>query len=543
MKKITLPIILLFLFFNMCFAQSNVGFVHDINGFPLNGYYDPFTYAPEEAIFTVHNSDSYEVGYYYDANGQKINGLIKFDGKEVLFKENSKSKKAKLYPGDILQLVIGVDSFVAINNFYIKKTVTKNYEFVKYITEYDGLTFMKHYRFSSAMGQAYADQSPIIETFLVKHKDSLVWDNFHNNKHLEKRALKYFGHLPFLKEIIINSEYLDEDIISIIKMAEYEHMRKNAEPIFYDKYWQEIKTKNDAKYYANIVNREDSIWTFEYFDNATKLYSVDYSSFYPNVKSGQFVAYHSNGKTRQVAEYKSNKPQEVKLYNKEGKLTTHYKYEPYENIQTGETEYKLKYVFAADASGKNIFEEPGTGSTKTYDDINKITYHSMFEEGELVKFYRVDEKDTLFQITDPEYNFKIKALNKSFNYYISEFYIDSALLENAQGTILVSLIIDDKGYLSKCKLLNELHPELDKLVSDFFIGDATTAAYSNHKFKPYKVDRKKRFCEVIIPVEFGINKFYRKPAQYYHHNNTFWMQHQQWHQQTIDNIKVPTFPK
>src|SRR5690606_7052395 len=116
--------------------------------------------------------------------------------------------------------------------------------------EFNGYTFAKHYHFTSSAAQQYAMQAPIIETFLVKHNDSLTWDNFPDNNKFKERALNYFSHIPYLRNKISTGEYGNKDILSAIKMAEYFDKYNKSKPIFYDKYWQEIRGFNKAVYSA-----------------------------------------------------------------------------------------------------------------------------------------------------------------------------------------------------------------------------------------------------------------------------------------------------
>ena len=111
-----------------------------------------------------------------------------------------------------------------------------------------------------------------------------------------------------------------------------------------------------------------------------------------------------------------------------------------------------------------------------------------------------------------------------------------ALSVNAQGQILVSFVIDNKGYMVDYAILNSIHPQLDRLVKGFISQKLSESAMTRHKFKPYKKDKTKRFCEFVIPFRFSINRFYRQ-ANYYYDNNLWQMQMYQ--QQMINNYTAP----
>src|SRR5690554_5769227 len=101
-------------------AQIPVGVKYDVNGIPLNGHFDPIIYSPDKKISRVHNSDSYENGYYYDSLGSKIAGLIKFENDNILFKKKEEDSRIKIKPDEIKYFVIGVDSFFVVDKFYFK---------------------------------------------------------------------------------------------------------------------------------------------------------------------------------------------------------------------------------------------------------------------------------------------------------------------------------------------------------------------------------------------------------------------------------------
>jgi hypothetical protein len=145
MNKTYLLSFTLLLITKLTFTQIPIGLKIDCSGYAFNGYFDPLTYSPENKITKVHNSDSYEIGYYFDNQGNKIEGLIKFENDQIFFKKFANEPLEKLRPDFIKNFVIGVDSFFAITNFYYKNKLKTKPEYVQYITEFNGLTFVKHY--------------------------------------------------------------------------------------------------------------------------------------------------------------------------------------------------------------------------------------------------------------------------------------------------------------------------------------------------------------------------------------------------------------
>ncbi len=523
-------ILLTFLMLVKCVdAQEPIGVKYDVNGMPFNGYFDPIIYAPKKKIMKVHNSGSYETGYYYDESGRKISGKIKFQDTKIWFKKGEDKDTHEMIPEMASSFVIGVDSFFTISKYYYKNSPQYTPIYVQYISEFSGYTVAKHYHFRPI---TISGQKEIVESFIIKSEPQYIWNNFPKNKKFKERALKYFAHIPYLKDKISSGDYDSKDMMSIVKMAEYYEKYKSSTPIFYDKYWQEIRDIKDAEYRAEITDKKDSIWTFEYYKNKTKLYKVNYSSFYPNIKNGDFIAYYPNGKERQRVSFLENKPKEVKVFTDKGILSLHYQIT--ENDSPKNNNIDIKYIVVNDSLGNNILKGQEKASLDIFDAQNNNHFVATFANHKLIHLYRMYKNDTLFQIVNPNYNFKIKSLQKRFGYFISEQKYDETLSEGAQGTVLLTLIVNPKGYVIEASALNKIHPEIDKLMEGFISHKLLEGADFRHKFKPYKKGKKKQYCELVIPFEFIINKFYREPA-YYNHFYFF----QQMNQQMNNTYTVP----
>lgn len=542
MRK-TLFFVVSLMIMKLSFAQVPLGIKHDVNGMPLNGYHDPMTYSPKKRLLNIHNLDSYETGYYYDASGNKVEGLIKFKNSKIFFKEEKGEARTKITPGEVNHFVIGVDSFMVIKDYYFKNRIRHEPVFVQYITEFDGYRFAKHYHFKSGFSQG-AGAIPVIETYLVRGEQNVAWDNFPDNKNFQKKALIYFGHIPHLKEKLSSDDFDPKDMLSVIKMAEYYQKYDNEEPIWYDKYWQEVRKEKDAEYKANIRSRSHSQWTFDYYKDSLKLYQANYSSFFPHEKNGPFTSYYPNGQKRQVISYDDNKPKRVSNYNQSGVLIDDYLIIEHTNDYNEKVDVDIKYIAVNDSLGNNILNSKGKSTIDRTDELTGNIYTSVFEGDQLKTCYRMNGKDSIFQIVNPDYKFKIKPLETKFEFYLPQCNLNQAIRDNAQGTILVSLLIDWQGYVVETTVLNHIHPEIDEFVESFLEKSLSKNAEFRLKFKPFKRYKQKRFCEVVLPIEFGIDRFYRPAVNYYHFNHSNWFfQNQMMNQhRMMNNFKPPKMP-
>lgn len=531
---------LLILSAGVSYAQIPVGFVHDLNGMPFDGYFDLLAYSPEKQLSKIRGSiDAYETGYYYNKAGDKIKGLIKFQGRNFYFKTKGKLLAADISPKQTRSFVLALDSFVVIKNFYFKNKLRKREDFAQYISSFDGKTFLKHYRVNY-----YAREEPIKETFLLKKTGGAVWENFPKGKKFKDYIAKNFSHIPLLNERVRSGRYEDKDAFSIIKMDEYYSKYKNAAPIFYNKHWEEVRHKKDAKYLAKIVHLKDSIWTFDYYEKDKKIYQINYSSFYPNVKNGEFTCYYPNGAARKIMQYKNDVLKEVKLFDEESNLKTHYKVSEIKK-KSAKDKYFIKYVAVNDSLGNNILKKGGRVSLTSYDKFSGHHYTAVYENDKKVAFYRLSGSDTIFQatnfqITNKGYQFKIQPLQNKFNRFLSEKKYLDALKKSTQGMLLVFFLVDNQGVTIKSKILNKIDPEIDKLVNIFIHKEIKTQTNTfGYKFKLHKKENTESAYEFVLPIVFGTNRFYRKQYNWWWWHQWWW--NEWWHHQHINPV-IPLQP-
>lgn len=475
---------------NIAFSQVEVGYQFDVNGQPFHGYYDFFTYMPDKTLSTTYVSNAYEIGFIYDSLGNKTKGLLHFDKGVIYFKSSNEAKKIKYDPGKINAFVMGVDSFFIASNFESNYNYDEGNEFIQYISEFDGLVFAVQYEYASN----------IAETYIVKSKENDKWEYLPNrnlNKKNREILLKYFGHIPELTDKINDKSNTGEDIMLLIRTAEYNAKRKNADLIYFDKYWSEISKSQNAKYYARITNIVDSNKTFEYYFDSVKLYTANYSSFSPNIKNGQFISYYPDGNTRQIIEYKNNEPKQVYNYTENGLLSNYYKYVKVTHPVTAKLYSDIEYISVYDSNGINLIDSSNKFSISQYDSINKYWYTHNFYKKKLVSSYRLSNNDTIYRITSPINDIKIKSLQNKFEKYLRDKNYLDAISENAQGTLLLQCLINKDGFLVEYKFLNSIHPQIDSLTKEFIQQTRLSNSEYKYDFDVYKRNNKKQLYEVV----------------------------------------------
>lgn len=521
-------------------AQIPVGHKFDINGIPFNGFYDRLSYSPKNKLSISLKSGDFEPGHYYDLKNNKVRGYIKYENDKIWYKKTRSELKTMIKPEDLKSLVLGADSFFVISNFYFKRRLKDKPEFVQFLTEINGVTFVQHYHFSSAAGQQYGGRAPIIKSVLARNENDSVWDNFFK----EKFKLNVEKYLVIPEEITKNIESQkskSSDMPAIIKAAEYLKKYKSKESIYFNKFLQETNVEEKDGYSAVIVDIKEGHWVLDYYKDGVKLYRVSYSSFSPNIKDGPMLCFYSNGTIRQEIQYVSNIPKQFKVYNNKGLLLNQYNHEELTDRVSDITRITNQYVHIGDSNGVNMKDTSKIVDQILFDEKMKTKYTRSFFVDRIFESRWVLNGKKIYQVTNPNFDLKIQPLVRKLNYYLSDLKFDRALSVNAEGIILVTVVANEKGYIIKSEILNKLHPELDKTISDFVEEYLSPSGDESHRFKPLRINGKKECVEFVIPFEFSVNRFYRNSVQFnYYHNMNWFMMH---NIHNMNNLALPPTPK
>lgn len=541
--KTVLSFLFLYLLINLCHAQNPVGYFYDVDNTPIDGFIDDIAYSPKTSLILTHNSVSFEYGSYYTLSGEKVDGMIKFENKKFWYKPDKASVKEKIRPVEVQSILVGIDSFFITQNFNVERPVSgaalrTKPEPVQFIAKVGNYIFAKHYNFSSGMSQSYAGTASIIETYLVKKIEENKWTSFPKRADAFKKvATKYFSHIPYLLAQIEDEELDENDMMTLIKTSEYFDKFNNKEVIKLDRYWQETNKQEHTKFTAKIISVEDSVWTLDYYAGDTKLATAQYTSFYPYRKDGMFKWYFASGSERKSVLYKNDNPKAVKLYAENGQLLQHYK------RVKNEVEDKNQIVYLAynDNQGNSLLDDSGTGIATIEDQVFDRQIVKEIKNFKIQKSYIKKGSKIIHQLTDSKLKFKFRPLEKRFNLHSAEVDLEDAAEYNVQGVILIYLEIGTDGYASNFKVLNQLHPKLDMVAISFLNQTIGASASFRQKFKPIKINKEKIAYELVIPITFGINRFYRQ--QYTPYYDPFWMQHQNMmFQNNFQHISPPPMP-
>ena len=514
-------------------AQIQIGYYHDLDKLPIHDLIDPFQYSPDKKISITHYSDSYEQGKVYFTDGTINEGLIKFENKKIWFKKSKIDVKLKIKPEETVGLTIGLDSFFVATNFkverYLASQVQEKPQFMQYLTSFAGKVFAKHYFFPSG----FFGDTQLIETYLVREDGDTHWKSFPKNKGPFKNlAVSIFGHIPYLKEQIEDQSIDWGDMMTLIKSAEYFEKLKNEEPIYFDPYWNETDVTN-ASYQANIRSLEnDSIWIIDYYKDSSRIYRARYYSLFPNKKHGLFETFDALGNTIFSIEYDKNDIKETTISFKGGRI--HYSYQLQEMSPTYKPYTLATYEKVFSPEGKSLRQ-----NGKWTEEVmwSQGTFTNLYDGNRLIQSYREEDGRKVYQIIDPKYKFQIKKLQGHLNAFFEENDFSEAAANQVQGTYFITLMISDRGEIVSYNLHNNLHGKLDSDIESWTKKDLEGS--ESLKFKPYKVDKKKVYAEFMVPIQFSIHKFYRKPSNYYYD----WHFHQMmFQQQMMQPMNLPPPP-
>lgn len=92
-----------------------------------------------------------------------------------------------------------------------------------------------------------------------------------------------------------------------------------------------------------------------------------------------------------------------------------------------------------------------------------------------------------------------------------------------EGTYLIRFLTSEKGNVIKAERLNSIYNVLDQRIDNFLRDHALL----NFKFNVYKVNGENVNTEMVIPLSFSVDRFYRRPSRYYFDHGLHMMMMQQ----------------
>ena len=505
-----------------------IGCFVDYNKKIINGYYD-FDYGPKTALNVSYSAnENFAKGYYFDKDGLRINGLLKYSqsDRELKFKLDDNDIEKSIKAEESRGYIIGIDTFSVVKNVVIiglfGEKMSNKSEFAENIENVAGIKF---YKFSAdgSNGVSYAK-------YLVKNNEASDFVTFPSGSgKFKKFAVDIFGSDPILKSNFENGKYGESDVPSIIKIFKYRKLYDKGQNILFNSVRDETNSADESSYYSKIESVQDSVFhLIHFFKDGLKIYDGNFTSFYPHRKQDDFSFYYPNGGVRRMLSYKNNKPKEAIDFFENGK--TH---RIYDILEYGTIIYREVY----NEDNVNILDKNGNGNESFLDRVSgkKITYD--YENKKLKSVYFIDSNgEKIYQLC--ENNAEIKKFN-SLQKSIKEklIYPLESVQNDNHGHVLVKCIVEPTGLVSDVSLIKGLDSDCDKVTLDF-LSCFKTEIY----WKPGKVDGKSVKQEIILPIDFSINNTSSYRNNYYNFwfiNNMMMQQQMMIQQQQI--MRAPSF--
>ena len=524
MKKLLLLGLFLSTHFSV-FSQIPVGHYYDVNGTPMHGYFDPLEYAPEEMVNLKYERFNFYKGHYYDRQGMKHEGFLKFNYENFYFKEEkSSNKEKKIKTRDFKSFVINNDSFFV---FSISATIKVG----QYISSANGYTFVKQYGKVSAMSTEHTS------TFYAYKEDKKIWYQVPSStKGFREAASTYFDNIPLIKERLENKEFDYYDFYSLIKMSKYYEYYLNNQAIYFNEKWIEVTDKEIATYEASITSVKDSVWSLEYKKKGKLLYEGEVTRFMPLRFHNEFTSYYENGNLRKKTIYKDGKVKEVTTYYPNGEV--HYNYNEFEiknNLNGRRFSKKMRtYNLANDINGINILASDNKGTEEYKDDLSGNDYIKYFQMGQLQYAYREENGSKIYSFSDLESEVKINRLSNFISKINMSYFLDEIEV-GVSDILLVKVVIDEDGRIESFNFLNEIDDYVSKKVEQIFLDFKERKKFSEYELPTGDIVK----YEVLIPININISSFNDITSPFknwYYHN--MWMQNHMMNNMPL-NIQAP----
>jgi hypothetical protein len=506
------PLIFGLLLFQLFIAQAqiNVGPRIDVGGMFLGNVISPIFYNPKKAVECTNPLFKSGKGYYYNASNKKNEGILSIhNGKIVYFRENNNSDLQKLELDDIRSFVIEKDSFLIHEE---DKLISKKIILQAFMT-IDGDEFA-HTPFKKSS----TNWNSLEIEFYVKNRNSTKYTAVRKKsggfiKDIAPLTKKY----PFVYYKVVGRHWEYQSLYKILKYIEYIKKYKTKGRIFFDSNLVETNDQENALYYAYITKYKNGEFIMEFFDRSNiKKVKANFYEIFPNKLDGQVLNYYPNGKVASLHLFKKHEAKKKNLMliiNKEDledhKLVLQQTYYPNgkhktKAIVSTANDQKFKIVKFNDSEGNNLLDKSYTGEFTIFDSLWNTNYFFTIKNGYLKESYRVVNGIKVYQAITPK-SFRGYELQSELQEELRRLDDRNTFSTNKKGIVLVSLIVDDKGFVKSYYTLNKINKEYDDLIKNIIVDNCIDDSKGTRiKFPKYKVKRKAVYYEVLIPFKFNI---------------------------------------
>ena len=295
-------------------------------------------------------------------------------------------------------------------------TTRQSPQFMQYLTSFDGNIFAKHYNFTSGLAQAYTAASPLIITYQVRGEGENYWTSFPKKSGgFQDIALKYFGHIDYLKRKIEDKSLNSDDTFTLIKSAEFYFKYQQGLSIYFDQFWNET-TEELSFYQAKIRSlKRDSIWTIDYEKEGKPTYRARFYSLFPFKRQGEFEKIGPRGFPTEISLYEKNSLKRKTINGPNGEVLSQFSLVHDEDDRNDP--YKVTYEVIGNESADNLIQ---SGKWTHQINTSKGEVVQQYEHNRLINAYRIVDGQKIYQTLDPNYDYNLKKLQKSLNYHFSE---------------------------------------------------------------------------------------------------------------------------
>ncbi|MEL7005470.1 MAG: energy transducer TonB, partial [Bacteroidota bacterium] len=490
-----------------------VGFVLNISLKEVGGYIDMYYFPSKRADVRWLYSTKYSSGEYTDREGLTHIGFIKQTdaNDEIAFREISDkpNTRKKLSAKKVRSYKIGLDSFFVKDNVKLisvsGKDVVLKSAFLSNVFENDKIKIHKFF-YPSYSYPVYIIESSN-ELFPVPKNAELF----------TKTMPEWFEDYKYLSDKIANEEYTYKEMGTIIALYELYHKVMDKKPIYFDQDWKEIENKDEAVFYADVSLNQDSLWTLNYYDfNDKKLIEGNFSSFGPEVREGKFTWYYPNGNKLRETKFKNDEQvNSTKEYFENGKLHWEYyqrskedKEEPIESflgVSPPRNEDVRRFQKVYDNLGNKLFDRDG--EEILYDPYLDRKITRRYKAGLLVESFFFDSEDgKIYQQVDGK-NAKLKS---SMEFLTRIPYPQESIVKGVEGLAMARIIIGLDGKIIDSEIIKGVDEYIDEAVISHFKELENKKVY----FKPAKSGKTKVFQEIVVPIYFSIENYYKEISSF-----------------------------
>ncbi len=485
------------------YPQVPVGYVYDLDGTPFYGWYNGFNYQPKKSLRVPMVLDDFIACQAISAKGDTQEIKLRSMGGGIYTSVRDGYGTKKIKPTDYQYIIMGMDSLFSFSGSYRQTDYIKSDNMFLWFLERDDST-------EFAMEVTGGDYNPV--NYFARRIGSHQWAKLKagSNNKLKQELLLFMGHIPELKQDILENKYKEKDIPKLIKKLKYFNALKTGEPLPYDHFWKEQKQVTNSENKIRVKGYDGNLWQLELTQNGNIIQSGYFSALTPLIADSLLNFFDDHQQLFKTEFYSNEILDSSHIFNAQGTIAYAIKFKVIDP-NAFELKYRKKY---------SIINTLPVSSIDIYDTLElsiigetKLCYQK-YERAKLTSSYYLEDGKKIYQMVSRDFHPKTGSIQGKLSKFSDTINFASSIKAQAEGHTLLWVRVNEKGKIEQMNTLYTPFEKHDKFIQYFFD--------SKYKKRPtlgkYKVNNEAVTYEVLLPINFLLTN---QSSVYQHYMNPY----------------------